>query len=70
MLHDLLAAVCILMILISLSDRLWLIAVAASVAMIAVVVDLVKSSQGKHANRDTPRMVMSNVHLRGDVARP
>ena len=69
MLHDLLVAVCILVILLSMGDRLWLIALAAGIAILAVGFDLVKSSQAKHKS-GLPRCVSSNVHLRGDVARP
>lgn len=69
MLHDLLTAVCILVILLSMGDRLWLIALAAGIAILAVGFDLVKSSQAKHKS-GLPRCVSSNVHLRGDVARP
>ena len=69
MLHDLLVAVCILVILLSMGDRLWLIALAAGIAILAVGFDLIKSSQGKHKS-GMSRVVSSNVHLRGDGARP
>lgn len=69
MLHDLLTAVCILVILLSMGDRLWLIALAAGIAILAVGFDLVKSSQAKHKS-GMSRVVSSNVHLRGDGARP
>lgn len=69
MLHDLLVAVCILVILLSMGDRLWLIALAAGIAILAVGFDLVKSSQAKHKT-GMSRVVSSNVHLRRDGARP
>lgn len=69
MLHDLLTAVCILVILLSMGDRLWLIALAAGIAILAVGFDLIKSSQAKHKS-GLPRCVSSNVHLRRDGARP
>lgn len=69
MLHDLLVAVCILVILLSVGDRLWLIALAAGIAILAVGFDLIKSSQGKHKS-GMSRVVSSSVHLRGDGARP
>ena len=69
MVHDLLVAVCILVILLSMGDRLWLIALAAGIAILAVGFDLIKSSQAKHKSRMS-RVVSSNVHLRGDGARP
>ena len=69
MVHDLLVAVCILVILLSVGDRLWLIALAAGIAILAIGFDLIKSSQGKHKS-GLLRYVSSNVHLRGDVARP
>lgn len=69
MLHDLLVAVCILVILLSMGDRLWLIALAAGIAILAVGFDLIKSSQAKHKT-GMSRVVSSNVHLRGDGARP
>lgn len=69
MLHDLLVAVCILVILLSMGDRLWLIALAAGIAILAVGFDLIKSSQAKHKS-GLPRCVSSNVHLRRDGARP
>ena len=69
MLHDLLVAVCILVILLSMGDRLWLIALAAGIAILAVGFDLTKSSQAKHKS-GMSRVVSSNVHLRGDGARP
>lgn len=69
MLHDLLVAVCILVILLSMGDRLWLIALAAGIAILAIGFDLVKSSQAKHKS-GLPRCVSSNVHLRRDGARP
>lgn len=62
MLHDLLVAVCILVILLSMGDRLWLIALAAGIAILAVGFDLIKSSQGKHIQPGVPRHVSSNVH--------
>lgn len=61
MLHDLLVAVCILVILLSMGEHLWLIALAAGIAMLAVGFDLIKSSQGKHKS-GVPRVVSSNVH--------
>ena len=61
MLHDLLVAVCILIILLSVGDRLWLIALAAGIAILAVGFDLIKSSQGKHKS-GMSRVVSSNVH--------
>lgn len=69
MLHDLLIAVSLLVILLSMGDRLWLIALAAGIAILAIGFDLVKSSQAKHKS-GLPRCVSSNVHLRGDGARP
>lgn len=69
MLHDLLVAICILVILLSMGDRLWLIALAAGIAILAVGFDLIQSSQGKHKS-GMSRVVSSNVHLRGDGARP
>lgn len=69
MLHDLLVAVCILVILLSMGDRLWLIALAAGIAILAIGFDLIKSSQAKHKS-GLPRYVSSNVHLRRDGARP
>lgn len=69
MLHDLLVAVCILVILLSMGDWLWLIALAAGIAILAVGFDLIKSSQGKHKS-GMSRVVSSNVHLRRDGARP
>lgn len=69
MLHDLLVAVCILVILLSMGDRLWLIALAAGIAILAIGFDLIKSSQAKHKS-GLPRCVSSNVHLRRDGARP
>ena len=69
MLHDILTAVCILVILLSMGDRLWLIALAAGIAILAVGFDLIKSSQGKHKT-GMSRVVSSNVHLRRDGARP
>lgn len=69
MVHDLLVAVCILVILLSMGDRLWLIALAAGIAILAVGFDLIKSSQAKHKS-GMSRVVSSNVHLRGDGARP
>lgn len=69
MLHDLLVSVCILVILLSMGDRLWLIALAAGIAILAIGFDLIKSSQGKHKS-GMSRVVSSNVHLRGDGARP
>ena len=69
MVHDLLVAVCILVILLSMGDRLWLIALAAGIAILAIGFDLIKSSQGKHKS-GMSRVVSSNVHLRGDGARP
>lgn len=69
MLHDLLVSVCILVILLSMGDRLWLIALAAGIAILAVGFDLIKSSQAKHKS-GMSRVVSSNVHLRGDGARP
>ena len=69
MVHDLLVAVCILVILLSVGDRLWLIALAAGIAILAVGFDLIKSSQGKHKT-GMSRVVSSNVHLRRDGARP
>ena len=62
MLHDLLVAVCILVILLSMGDRLWLIALAAGIAILAVGFDLIKSSQGKHIQSGVPRRASSNVH--------
>ena len=62
MLHDLLTAVCILVILLSVGDRLWLIALAAGIAILAIGFDLIKSSQGKHIQSWVPRRVSSNVH--------
>lgn len=69
MLHDLLVAVCILVILLSMGEHLWLIALAAGIAILAVGFDLIKSSQAKHKS-GMSRVVSSNVHLRRDVARP
>ena len=69
MLHDLLVAVCILVILLSVGEHLWLIALAAGIAILAVGFDLIKSSQGKHKT-GMSRVVSSNVHLRRDGARP
>lgn len=69
MLHDLLVAVCILVILLSMGDRLWLIALAAGIAILAIGFDLVKSSQAKHKS-GMSRVVSSNVNMRGDGARP
>lgn len=69
MLHDLLVAVCILVILLSMGEHLWLIALAAGIAILAVGFDLIKSSQAKHKS-GMSRVVSSNVHLRGDGARP
>lgn len=69
MLHDLLVAVCILVILLSVGDRLWLIALAAGIAILAVGFDLIKSSQAKHKS-GMSRVVSSNVRLRRDGARP
>ena len=62
MVHDLLTAVCILVILLSVGDRLWLIALAAGIAILAIGFDLIKSSQGKHIQSGVPRRVSSNVH--------
>ena len=62
MLHDILTAVCILVILLSLGDRLWLIALAAGIAILAIGFDLIKSSQGKHIQSGVPRRVSSNIH--------
>ena len=65
MLHDLLTAVCILVILLSMGEHLWLIALAAGIAILAIMFDLIKSSRGRHTqkNRDgIPRCVASNVH--------
>ena len=62
MLHDILTAVCILVILLSMGDRLWLIALAAGIAILAIGFDLIKSSQGKHIQSGVPRVVSSNVH--------
>lgn len=62
MLHDILTAVCILVILLSMGDRLWLIALAAGIAILAIGFDLIKSSQGKHIQSGVPRIVSSNVH--------
>lgn len=69
MLHDLLVAVCIIVILLSMGDRLWLIALAAGIAILAVCFDLIKSSQAKHKS-GMSRVVSSNVHLSRDGARP
>ena len=69
MVHDLLTAVCILVILLSMGEHLWLIALAAGIAILAIGFDLIKSSQGKHKS-GMSRVVSSNVHLRGDGARP
>ncbi len=69
MLHDLLVAVCILVILLSMGEHLWLIALAAGIAILAVGFDLIKSSQAKHKS-GMSRVVSSNVHLRRDGARP
>lgn len=69
MLHDILTAVCILVILLSVGDQLWLIALAAGIAILAIGFDLIKSSQAKHKS-GLPRCVSSNVHLRRDGARP
>lgn len=69
MLHDLLTAVCILVILLSMGEHLWLIALAAGIAILAVGFDLIKSSQAKHKS-GMSRVVSSNVHLRRDGARP
>ena len=69
MMHDLLVAVCILVILLSMGEHLWLIALAAGIAILAVGFDLIKSSQAKHKS-GMSRVVASNVHLRGDGARP
>lgn len=69
MLHDLLVAVCIIVILLSMGDRLWLIALAAGIAILAVGFDLIKSSQAKHKS-GMSRVVSSNVRLRRDGARP
>ena len=62
MLHDLLTAVCVLVILLSMGDRLWLIALAAGIAILAIGFDLINSSQGKHIQSGVPRRVSSNVH--------
>ena len=62
MVHDLLVAVCILVILLSTGDRLWLIALAAGIAILAVGFDLIKPSQGKHNQSGVPRRVSSDVH--------
>ena len=62
MVHDLLVAVCILVILLSMGDRLWLIALAAGIAILAVGFDLIKPSQGKHNQSGVPRRVSSDVH--------
>ena len=69
MMHDLLVAVCILVILLSMGEHLWLIALAAGIAILAVGFDLIKSSQAKHKS-GMSRVVSSNVHLRRDGARP
>lgn len=69
MLHDLLVAVCIIVILLSMGEHLWLIALAAGIAILAVGFDLIKSSQAKHKS-GMSRVVSSNVHLRRDGARP
>lgn len=69
MLHDLLVSVCILVILLSMGEHLWLIALAAGIAILAVGFDLIKSSQAKHKS-GMSRVVSSNVHLRRDGARP
>lgn len=62
MLHDLLIAISLLVLLLSMGDRLWLIALAAGIAILAVGFDLIKSSQGKHIQSGVPRRVSSNVH--------
>lgn len=61
MLHDLLVAVCIIVILLSMGEHLWLIALAAGIAILAVGFDLIKSSQAKHKS-GMSRVVSSNVH--------
>ena len=65
MLHDFLVAVCILVILLSMGEHLWLIALAAGIAILAIGFDLIKSSQGRHTQKSRdgiPRCVASNIH--------